>query len=317
MRSWVWLPFLLAIVVGCQGDEVASSVTIKTENAESCNLYLLDGSTYELKPVGYKIDRVSIMAQVDDILDVLTGKIKVDGYVPSLEDRSYVEQVSLAKDTLIVHLNAAFLEQTQSKQLIARSSMILSLSQVEEVTSIEFYIEGYPMKDDTGKVYGAFKAADVAIASVTDEPLLTSKQILLYFPDQSGNGLVKVWRDIIVSSTENFEERLVEELFSPPEDDRVISPMPGEAQIKSVRISNGICYVDMNEAFKSKHYGGSTGEKLTVYSIVNTLTEQHGISRVQFLIEGEKEAAFKGHLAFDQLFTYNVTLVLKDYSIEE
>ena len=41
---------------------------------------------------------------------------------------------------------------------------------------------------------------------------------------------------------------------------------------------------------------------LTVYSIVNSLCELDEVEKVQFLIEGEKQIEYKGHIEFDKPF---------------
>lgn len=58
----------------------------------------------------------------------------------------------------------------------------------------------------------------------------------------------------------------------------------------------------MSGDFVVKHTGGSVGEWFTIYSIVNSLTELDNIKKVQFLIEGEKQQDFKGHMDFSKPF---------------
>ena len=53
--------------------------------------------------------------------------------------------------------------------------------------------------------------------------------------------------------------------------------------------------VDFSKELKTKHWGGSTGESMTIMSIVNSLTELPGIEKVQILIEGQKEDTLAGH----------------------
>ena len=51
--------------------------------------------------------------------------------------------------------------------------------------------------------------------------------------------------------------------------------------------------LDFSEEFINNHKGGVELEKLTVYSIVNTLTELNEVNSVQFLINGKDDAKFK------------------------
>ena len=59
----------------------------------------------------------------------------------------------------------------------------------------------------------------------------------------------------------------------------------------------GIAYVDFDGKIKEGHPGGSFGELLTVYSIVETLTANFPeIKRVQILVEGSELETLAGHL---------------------
>lgn len=61
--------------------------------------------------------------------------------------------------------------------------------------------------------------------------------------------------------------------------------------------AKGIAYVDFDGKIKEGHPGGSFGELLTVYSIVETLTANFPeIKKVQILIEGSEQETLAGHL---------------------
>jgi len=51
---------------------------------------------------------------------------------------------------------------------------------------------------------------------------------------------------------------------------------------------------------------------LTIYSIVNSLTEINSVKKVQFLIDGEKISDCKGHLDFSKPFERNEALILDE-----
>lgn len=52
-------------------------------------------------------------------------------------------------------------------------------------------------------------------------------------------------------------------------------------------------------------------EKLTIYSIVNSLTEVNTVNKVQFLIEGEKINEYNGDMDFSKTFERNNELIRK------
>ena len=64
----------------------------------------------------------------------------------------------------------------------------------------------------------------------------------------------------------------------------------------SLTVVNGVANVDFSKEFQTRHRGGSAGEIMTIYSVVNTLTELPGVEKVQFLLEGDKLESILGHM---------------------
>jgi germination protein M len=71
--------------------------------------------------------------------------------------------------------------------------------------------------------------------------------------------------------------------------------MPQNARLRRVWVEEGVAYVDFSREFQTEHWGGSTGDTFTLFSVVNSLTELPGIEAVQFLVEGKIEEAVLGH----------------------
>ena len=319
MKRLFWLPVIILVLVSCQSDSISNDQpTLMTTN-EKITIFLINSSEEELSQVRVNVDNASLKTQVDDVLDYLSEGVDDPSYLPTLDDRYMIGKINIENNNLILDMDRSFQSMGTLEHLYLKASLIKSLTNIDGVDSVEFYVAGYPMRDSSGKLYGPYYSSDVSTNEMMEEEKVTIKTITLYFPDAQGESLVPVTRQIEVSNFDNLEMKVLEELMILPETDslELALPMPEETVVKSVRVSNGICYIDFNAAFKSKHYGGSTGETMTVYSIVNTITELSNISRVQFLIEGEKTESFKGHLAFDGLFEYNISLVNQAYHIRE
>ena len=59
----------------------------------------------------------------------------------------------------------------------------------------------------------------------------------------------------------------------------------------------GTAYVDFSRDLQTKHPGGSGGELLTIYSIVDTLTTNFDqIHQVKILVEGSEVLTLAGHI---------------------
>ncbi len=278
-------------------------------------VFLADGDNSSLVEYCIEVDKTNLGKQITSVISVLKEGVDDEGLKPTIPENLLVDAVNLEGSNVILHVGEGFDTMDQVDFILCRSSLIKSLTAIDGVDSIEFYLDGYPMKDAKGKVYGSFYGDDVVTSTMTIETSQESQQIILYFPDDQGQHLVRVDREITINSNVSIEYQIVEALKEAPTGYGLTSALPIEAEVKSIEVSDGICYIDFNEAFKAKHYGGATGEIMTVYSIVNSLTELPNISQVQFLIEGVKTDNFKGHLDFGALFENDINLISKEVQV--
>lgn len=73
----------------------------------------------------------------------------------------------------------------------------------------------------------------------------------------------------------------------------------------TVKVKQGTAYVNFSKAFVREHCGGTLSEKMTIYSLVNTLTSLKGIHQVYFTVNEKSDATFKGHMDLSQPYQFN------------
>ncbi|MDD2421295.1 MAG: GerMN domain-containing protein [Heliobacteriaceae bacterium] len=145
------------------------------------------------------------------------------------------------------------------------------------------------------------QAVHTGAASLTaDEQAPVPEQVLtLYFADVKGQNLVPVKRTI--AKTESVARTAVEELIKGPGANTAVLPtIPAGTRLVDIALKDGVCTVNLSKEVQINHQGGSAGETLTVYSLVNTLTQFPTVERVQLLVEGQKEESLVGHLDISQ-----------------
>lgn len=127
----------------------------------------------------------------------------------------------------------------------------------------------------------------------------------LYFINEQGTKLSPETRYIdnneTAKGTGYLATVILQELISgPAQGSLLMSSIPKETKVHSdVTIKNGVATVDLSKEFVDKHPGGKKSEQLTLYSIVNTLTELKDITSVQFKIDGKVKKEFKGSYQLD------------------
>jgi spore germination protein GerM len=118
---------------------------------------------------------------------------------------------------------------------------------------------------------------------------------VLYFATEDEDKLAR--EDRIIEAIEGDISKLIlEELIKGPHSPALNRTVPAGVKVLGVSVNGGIASIDFSEEIRSGHWGGSTGEILTVYSIVNTLAELPEIEMARFLIEGEEIETLAGHL---------------------
>ena len=128
------------------------------------------------------------------------------------------------------------------------------------------------------------------------QPLPTEEmvEVNLYFSDAQVMYLEPEKRKI--SQTPSLARQVVIELIKGPENSELYPTIPQGTQVNEVYIADDIVYVDLSEEIFTNHPGGSSGELMTVYSIVNTLTEIPPIKGVQILVGGNEKDSLVGHI---------------------
>lgn len=83
-----------------------------------------------------------------------------------------------------------------------------------------------------------------------------------------------------------------------------------DKDILSVNVYSDTAYVNLSKNFISSCAGlSSKKEMLLVYAIVNTITAMDGISKVQFLVEGQQANTLAGTICLTDPFLKNYGLI--------
>ena len=88
-----------------------------------------------------------------------------------------------------------------------------------------------------------------------------------------------------------------------------MATIPDGTKLLDIDIAKGLARVNLSSEFRDNHWGGSSGEILTVYSLVNTLTQFSTVENVEILVEGEKIETLAGHMDLSAPVSRNAELI--------
>lgn len=136
-------------------------------------------------------------------------------------------------------------------------------------------------------------ATDTVSPSIEPTAAVSPVASIVYFSDAAGLKLVGETRTL--QSGEDLPAALVQALIDGPTAPNQPTLPPG-TRLLGVTVEKGEAIVDLSQEFVDNHPGGSSSERLSVYSIVNTLAGLPEIDQVTIVVNGKNIEAIGGHL---------------------
>ena len=217
--------------------------------------------------------------------------------------RSFV----LEEGILTLNFSAGYQEMDTITETLVRAAIVDTLTQVEGVDSVTFYVEGNALTSPDGKPYAGMTADSFALSSGTNIRNYERTQLHLYFCDESGESLVYVTRAIIYNANISMDRLVVEQIIKGPNSTDFYPTVNPDTRIISVTSRDRVCYVNLGTEFLQTE--NRAKPEIAVYSLVNSLTELPGVDRVQILIDGSAEGVMAGQLDLSVQFERNMSLV--------
>ncbi|NLV92295.1 MAG: GerMN domain-containing protein [Firmicutes bacterium] len=134
-----------------------------------------------------------------------------------------------------------------------------------------------------------------------DEPVEQEVELTLYFTNSDATGLAPEKRTVI-RKDQSLPELVVNELIKGPTEPGLGRTIPEGTKLLSVEVRDGIAYTDFSAEMQTNHWGGSTGETMTLFSLANSLSELEGVRGFFLLIEGKPVESLAGHWTTDVPF---------------
>ncbi len=185
---------------------------------------------------------------------------------------------SLSGGVAALNLSGEFRSLSAMEQTAAAFCAALTLCELDEVDAVSLYCEGAP-------VFQGLVPDDALLQDTDADPY--TRRLRLFFADAAGQYLVSEYHSLSLNEESSLERYVMEELLRGPNDATLRSAIPEGTELLSCRTENGICTVDLSEEFLLAKPTTALGERLAVYSIVNSLGALANVESVQLLCEGQ------------------------------
>jgi germination protein M len=208
-------------------------------------------------------------------------------------------------------LGDKYKELAKPTEVLTRAAIVRSLTGIEGVDGVTITVNGEPITDTSGNAIGIM-TADMFVdnAGTQVEAVDTRITLRLYFANESGDGLIAVNRELSHNadvSNVSMEKLVVEQLIGGPVNGETYPTINPDTKLVNSTVKDGICYLTFDSSFLTAVNNVTTD--VTIYSIVDSLVELSNINKVQFSIEGSKDAKFRDKYELSTIFERNLSLI--------
>lgn len=237
-------------------------------------------STYQKDDVAALVgDLIAQFLKVPDDLEALGAlpyKVTYQGF-------------NIDGNILYLNFDTNYQNMDVSREVLARAALAKTLTQIESIEYISIRSGDQPLVNALGENVGLISSNNF-INSVSNINSFEKATLLLYFADESGTKLVTESRDVFYDLNTSMERLIVDELMKGPSSTGLKATIPSDTKVVSVTMNEGICYVNFDEGFLNTL--PDVQDSITIYSIVDSLSELPSISRVQILINGKSDKKY-------------------------
>lgn len=303
---------LLLLQTGCGWIEAVTQKASDTEvtMAEAKHgVYQINLDDTKLKKVSYEIQAQTPEKLIEACIQALEQTPSDNAYKSVISGNVKLLRYTYDSSSRMVTLyfDEAYKTLSASRDVLTRAAITKTMTQFSEDIQYVSFVIGDTSPEAMEGIYRMMRGQDFVADIGGSLEYVREDYVTMYFVNQDRTLLQT--EDVIVkySSTISLETAVVNSLISGPITEGLQTALSPNIEVNKVYVKEGICYVDLNEAFFERVENQSF--KLNIYSIVNTLTQMSGITRVQFLIDGEIFNGAVDGIRMDGLFEKNMSMV--------
>ncbi len=243
-----------------------------------------------------------------EVLEALATPAEKSSDIPPLSGDMKLLGYEIRSEQLILDFPVAYKKLETIPEILYRAAIVRTLTQIPGITTISFMVTGDPLTDEVGTPVGPMTADSFIDNAGKEISTYEQATLRLYFADESGEKLVKTSRDVVYNSNISLEKIVLEELIKGPEEGAAYGPtINPETKVISVSVKDGTCYVNFSEQFLKQPY--TIKSDVTIYSIVNSLSELSNINKVQLSVNGETNTTYLDSVTLTTVFERNLDII--------
>lgn len=294
----VFVVLCLISLAGCRKKDAASS---------PYKIYYLNPEQTGLVEEAYTGETKDPQKAAEEILKRLkkgSEDIQEQSVIP---DGVEIEDFTLDDEKLDLYFNASYNDMDTVQEVLLRAALVRSLTQIDGIDLVGFYVDGARLTNDEGKEYGYFQSEDFVQNTGQSIHSFEETELVLYFANGTGDKLVPQTVSVKYNSNVAFEKVIVECLMRGPSGTDLKETIPKGTKLLGVSIKDGICYLNFDEGLL-KIVSGVTPE-VVIYSIVNSVIESGAVNKVQISVNGDSNVIYQESISLSEPLSRNLDLL--------
>lgn len=185
-----------------------------------------------------------------------------------------------------VDLSSGFAQLSGVELTLADYCLTLSLTALEGISAVAVTAQGREVGQQPKQI---FYERDVLLSDMGD--VLQTVEVTLYFLNSQG-ALEGEKRTLEIYEGQTVAENLIVALLAGPENRELTKVIPDDFMINSVRVDEGICYVNISAESLAALPEDEATQRLILWSLSDSLYSIETIQGLRFLSNGEELAYF-------------------------
>lgn len=296
------LGILSCVASGCQGQK-------KQKKSDGFYLYYTNQDHTKLVEVAYEPKHPGGFEGVREVLDAMNKMPDKKNTVKAKPEHVLINDILLEDRILKIDFNQDYEEMGQVEEVLCRSAIVLTVSQVDGVDCVNFTIEEKPLCNSKNEPVGNMTGADFVDHSESNINSFTKVEVELYFGDSEGKTLVPMHYEGVCSQNTSVEKLIVEKLIKGPKNGQYTKTLPSGIRLLSIQTKDGICYVNFDDSFCTEI--SDVSAELELYSIVNSLAELPYINKVLISVNGNTNKKLRDEISLEFALSRNLDVVAK------
>lgn len=278
------LIFVCMLLTACGQEELSG------ENIYQ--VYYVSNSESKVEMHPYEMIAESSSDQLEELVKCLSTNPEKLEYKAPLAMGFQILHMNLEEGKLQLDMDAAYKNLPVTTEVLVRAAIVRTLTQLSEVNLVMMTVEGNQLYDNNGSTIGWMNAEQFIDNDGNEINTYELARVKLYFAGEDGTNLIAATREKRYSTSMLRERFVVEELIAGPSGqiEGLYPSINPNTKVLSVTTRDGVCYVNLDDNFLTVVNNVSTD--VSIYSIVNSLSELNSINKVQILINGEVPSAF-------------------------